>query len=258
MNQPLLQKNQITKDDLEKQSSQQQEENIEDEIVYAIIVKNRKKKVVDYAKKNYSLHKFLNYVVKTAPEARRTSFKYKEELIFHVLSEYPYMYLCVTDVQFSIEKAFMFISEIKAHFLEQDVKEFIQDRQGKTKKFQDYIKSQMESYNTTAKTKLEEARQCIVETEQILNENMNKLMEKEDKISSSLKLITESKLEKQSSPLVIDKTINNSFKKLSIIRKQKRSSRNKKLIFISTFFILIIAVIILLYQCGGFQFEACK
>lgn len=117
------------------------------------------------------------------------SYSYEDKYMFHHHNEQGLTYLCMTDTGFANRTAYTFLFEIKDRFTRKfgdDAKKGI--GLGANKEFSDEMKSRIVYYNTDPNAdKLKAARRNIDETKDIMIENIEKILERGDKIELLVK-----------------------------------------------------------------------
>ena len=78
-------------------------------IFHATIIKNRKKRIVEYYTHMHNLFGFMNYLLKKIANNKKKSYKYQEKFYYHMISEQKYIFCCISTIDFPLERAFLFL-----------------------------------------------------------------------------------------------------------------------------------------------------
>ena len=112
------------------------------------------------------------------------SYSYEDKFMFHHHNEGGLTYLCMTDANFSNRTAYAFLFDIKERFTRRFGEEVHRAiGLGANKEFSDEIKARIVYYNTDPNAdKLRAAKQNIEKSKDVMIENIEKILERGDKI----------------------------------------------------------------------------
>jgi hypothetical protein len=117
------------------------------------------------------------------------SYSYDDKYMFHHHNEAGITYLCMTDSGFSNRTAYTFLFDIKDRFTRRFGEVAVQSiGLAASKEFSDELKSRMVYFNTDPNAdRLKAARANIDKTKDIMIENIEKILERGDKIDVLVK-----------------------------------------------------------------------
>ncbi|EGR31557.1 vesicle-associated membrane, putative [Ichthyophthirius multifiliis] len=218
-------------------------------IVYAIISRGDDTTLVDFAFLTGNFEIITKSLLPKLQKNEKVTFQYNKDYMFHYINEINYTYLCITQTDFPQRIAFAFLNEIKGLFKNQFQQEERENALQYSFKntFEETIKQKMvfffyfyyfyfiiqnkKFYNSNPDDNLTKIKNNLNEIKVVMNDNIDKVLEKEKKIEMAVK-----------------KTVNMS-QTASNIKKQANNVRRDqywKNIRIKIFIAIIIVILILL------------
>jgi vesicle-associated membrane protein 7 len=112
------------------------------------------------------------------------SYSYEDKYMFHHHNESGFTYLCMTDTGFSNRTAYAFLFDIKDRFTRKYGDEALRGIGfGVNKDFTEELKDRINYFNTDPNAdKLKASRQTIEKTKDVMIENIDKILERGEKI----------------------------------------------------------------------------
>eukprot|EP01016_Furgasonia_blochmanni_P040942 TRINITY_DN5262_c0_g2_i8.p1 TRINITY_DN5262_c0_g2~~TRINITY_DN5262_c0_g2_i8.p1 ORF type:complete len:412 (+),score=76.54 TRINITY_DN5262_c0_g2_i8:64-1299(+) len=166
---------------------------------------------------------------------------------FHVSNEEGFTYICMSNSQYSRRVAFGFLAEIKTEFY----KKFTPDQRNTAiayalnNSFGTILKNKINQYNTDPPDKLTKLNKELSETKNIMVENIDKLLEREEKIELLVK------------KTATMNTMATTIKKQAVAVRRDAYYRSVRLKIIISLIILIVIYLIISTICGGITLVGC-
>jgi len=132
-------------------------------------------------------------ILKNLPKSDRAAFNYQEKYVFHILCDQGYVYVSLTEQQYSKQRAQVFLNEVKDSFCSK----FTTDIRGRAisfslnDRFSNVISEKMKYYNeNTLDPKMARIRGDAQATLGIMEQNVESLMERGEKLDMLVKKTT--------------------------------------------------------------------
>ncbi|CAG9330880.1 unnamed protein product [Blepharisma stoltei] len=217
-------------------------------ILYALISSiNSPTPLVEYSSASGNFQQLALKILSKKITTPTISYSYEDKYIFHCLNIDGFTFLCLAESAFTYRTAYAFLYDIKDIFMEkygERAKNAIAFSLNKD--FSDIIKKRMIFFNTDKNAdKLRAARDNIEKTKDIMIENIDKVIAREEKIEmlvNKTQYMSESSFE---------------FRREAVRVKRHFWWKNTKFTLLIFASFMIVLFFILVIACGGFNFKNC-